>query len=99
MVFGWGNRLFLLAAYFDSDLQMVSYRANAFDVQMAGARRLMCSGFITLCYQLSAQLPGFIAPRTDEMDTGVSETIMMATKKEVKDSCAAPARRVRQADE
>ena len=30
------------AAYFDSDLQMASCRADAFDVQMAGARRVMC---------------------------------------------------------
>ena len=59
-----------------------------FNVQMAGARRVMCSGSIMRSvYQFFAQLPGFVAPRTEEMDTGAPGTIMMTTKN---GSCAAP---------
>ena len=88
------------AAYFDSDLRTVSHWVNAFDVQMAGARSVMCSGFVVRSfYQFFTQLPGFIVPRTDGMDTGVPGTIMMASQKEVKGGRAAPATRVLQAVE
>ena len=52
------------AARFDSGLQMVSYRANAFDVQMVNTRRIMCSGFIMRSFfEFFSQLPGFIKPK------------------------------------
>ena len=52
------------AARFDSGLQMVSYRANAFDVQLVNTRRIMCSGFIMRSFcEFFSQLPGFIGPK------------------------------------
>ena len=34
------------AARFDSGLQMISYRSNAFGVQLVNTRRVLCPGFI-----------------------------------------------------
>ena len=55
------------AARFDSGLQMVSYRVNAFGAQLVHTRRIMCSGFITrriMCFfEFFSQLPGFIGPK------------------------------------
>ena len=52
------------AARFDSGLQMVSFRANAFDAQLVNTRRIMCSGFIMRSFcEFFSQLPGFIGPK------------------------------------
>ena len=43
---------------------MVSYRANAFDVQLVNTRRIMCSGFIMRSFcEFFSHLPGFIGPK------------------------------------
>ena len=79
---------------------MASCRANAFDVQMAGGGRVTRRGFVARSFYLFfTQLPAFIVPRTDAMDTGVPGTIMTASQKEVEGSRAAPSERVRLADE
>ena len=52
------------AERFDSGLQMVAYRANAFDVQLVDTRRIMCSGFIMRSFfEFFSQLPGFVGPK------------------------------------
>ena len=55
------------ASRFESALQMVSYRLNAFDVQMAGTRRTMCSGYLMRSFfTFFSQMPNFIIPKYPE---------------------------------
>ena len=54
------------AAHFQSFLQLVSYKLNAFDIQMAGTRRTMCAGFlIRSFFAFYIHLPQVVIPRLD----------------------------------
>ena len=88
------------AANFESALQMVAYRANAFDVQMSGTRRIMCSGFIMRSFfQFFSRMPNFIVPKSPLMDTGVPGSISVMTEDQpAGDSSGASAKRLRKAD-
>ena len=88
------------AARFDSGLQMISYRANAFDVQLVDTRRIMCSGFIMRSFfEFFSQLPGFVEPKIpkqialDSKMSGSSPDISMGT--DAAESSKASAKRIR----
>lgn len=54
------------AANFQSFLQLVSYKVNAFDVQMTGTRRCMCVAFlIRSFFAFFIQLPSVVIPNLD----------------------------------
>ena len=57
------------AALRDSSLDMVSYEINAFDVQLAGTRGVMCSELMMrICSRVFSQKShSFSAPKTDQM--------------------------------
>ena len=56
------------AAYFQSSLQMVAFRINAFDVKLEDTRRAMCTGFLMHgFFGFGSQLPYFIATKIDQM--------------------------------
>ena len=88
------------ASRFDSGLQMISYRANAFDVQLVDTRRIMCSGFIMRSFfGFFSQLPGFVGPKIPNkivLDGKMSDSspdVLM--EKETAESSKAPAKRIR----
>ena len=88
------------AARFDSGLQMISYRANAFDVQLIDTRRIMCSGFIMRSFfEFFSQLPGFVGPKIPNkivLDGKMSDSspdILM--EKDTAESSKASAKRTR----
>ena len=54
------------AAMFQSFLQQVAYRVNAFDILMAGTRRAMCAAFlIRSFFAFFIQLPLVVIPSLD----------------------------------
>ena len=54
------------AAHFQSFLQLVSYKLNAFDIHMAGTRRTMCAGFLVRSFfAFYIQLPQVVIPTLD----------------------------------
>ena len=54
------------AVHFQSFLQLVSYKLNAFDIQMAGTRRTMCAGFLVRSFfAFYIHLPQVVIPRLD----------------------------------
>ena len=51
------------AAMFQSSLQQVAYRVNAFDILMAGTRRTMCAAFLVRSFfGFFIQLPSVVIP-------------------------------------
>ena len=63
------NLALMNAANFQSFLQLVSYRLNAFDIQMAGTRRTMCAGFLVRSFfAFFIHLPQVVIPRLDVTD-------------------------------
>ena len=60
------NLALMNAANFQSFLQLVSYKLNAFDIQMAGTRRTMCAGFlIRSFFAFYIHLPQVVIPQLD----------------------------------
>ena len=60
------NLALMNAANFQSFLQLVSYRLNAFDIQMAGTRRTMCAGFLVRSFfAFYIRLPQVVIPQLD----------------------------------
>ena len=54
------------AAHFQSFLQLVSCKLNAFDIQMAGTRRTMCAGFLVRSFfAFYIRLPQVVIPQLD----------------------------------
>ena len=54
------------AAHFQPFLQLVSYKLNAFDIQMAGTRRTMCAGFLVRSFfAFYIHLPQVVIPQLD----------------------------------
>ena len=52
--------------HFQSFLQLVSYKLNAFDIQMAGTRRTMCAGFLVRSFfAFYIHLPQVVIPQLD----------------------------------
>ena len=66
------------AARFGSGLQMISYRSNAFDVQLVNTRRVLCSGFIMRSFsEFLSQLTGFIVPKVPDFSDKVPGSISL----------------------
>ena len=60
------NEALMNAAHLQSFLQLVSYKLNAFDIQMAGTRRTMCAGFLVRSFfAFYIHLPQVVIPQLD----------------------------------
>ena len=80
---------------------MISYRANAFDVQLVNTRRVLCSGFIMRSFfEFFSQLPGFIAPKVPDFSDKTPGSISLMTRDQGPDgSSKASAKRIRKGED
>ena len=93
------NKAAFAAAFRDTSLRAVSFKINAFGVQLAGTRRVIRAGFITRSsFQFFSVLPrSSSVPRTDQVAEGAPGTISVFRGKG--SSCLTPTRRSRTADD
>ena len=89
------NKALGAAAFHDSSLHMAPHKINAFDVQLAGTRRVMCAGCILrICFHFVAQLPrSCSAPQTDQVEK--KAPIAIGAVQGGGGSCSVPVKRVR----